>query len=147
MSPSTESLAGKRVAARAVSARTEVERALTDRGASNIQWFETKDDDELNQLALQGKIDCIVYEKKDLLLTAIWKGDVDWRQWKQRGIRVEIIEECDPHEWQSMIDSIEGSYRFWRRGERRRQIIAAILLSIAGLVALLTILQATSVAP
>lgn len=147
MSRSTESLTGKRVAARPISARAEVERALTQRGASNIHWFEAKDDDELNQQALQGKFDCIVYEKRELLLTAIWKGDVDWRQWKQYGIRVEIVEECASPDWPSMIDSVEVSYRSWRRGERRRQITAAILLSVAGLVALLTILQATPVAP
>ncbi|MBI5765550.1 MAG: hypothetical protein HZA51_18730 [Planctomycetes bacterium] len=147
MSLPTNSFTGKRVAVRSVSARADVERALTERGASNIQWFEAKDDDELNHLALQGKFDCIVYEKLDLMLTAIWKGDVDWQQWKQRGIRVEIAEQCGPPDWQSMIESVEGSYRTWRRGERRRQIIAAILLSIAGLIALLTILQATPVSP
>lgn len=147
MAQSNQSLAGKRIAVRIETNRAAIESALAERGASAVQWFEAKDDDELNQLVLQGRFDCIVYEKLELLFTAIWKSDVDWPLWKQRGVHVEFLDKPDSFDWLSVISTIEGNYRSWRCRERRRQIIAAILLSIAGLIALLTVLQAIPVAP
>ncbi len=125
--------------------RRSIEHQLKEHGATDLTWFDAKDDDELNQLASDGRFDVLVYERIDLLLTAIWKGDVDWPEWMRRGVRVEFASTVDdsPHDLKADIARVVESYSTWRCAERRRQIVACLLLSVAGLVALVVLLQAT----
>ncbi len=128
--------------------RHQLEQRLRERGATNLTWFDAKDDDELNQLACNRRFDAIVYERVDLLLAAIWKGDVDWPRWMKHGMRVDVDGSTDdpPYDLKTDMAHVAESYANWRRADLRRRIIAGLLLSVAGLVALLVLLQTTPIA-
>jgi hypothetical protein len=99
--------------------------------------FLPKDDDELNELACRGRFHTIVFASLGDLLTAIWKGDADWTTWRRSGIRIELAEdpEFSPGDWRRFIDELHASLERWRASDRRRKIIAAVILSVVALLA------------
>jgi hypothetical protein len=110
---------------------------ISGRIASHAVEFLPKDDDELNQLACAGRFHTIIYASLNDLLNAIWKGDADWSAWRRANIQIDLAEvpELAAADWRHFVDEMYGSLEEWRKADRRRTIIAAVVLSILALVA------------
>jgi hypothetical protein len=117
--------------------RPALNRFIEASGLTDCVEFLPKDDDELNALACDGRFHRIVFANLDDLLTAVWKGDADWRSWRAAGVRIELAD-VPPHlahDWLVFVDRMYANLDAWRRQARRRQIVAALILSVLALVA------------
>src|SRR5262245_46999116 len=113
--------------------RSAIDEFLASTGLRDTVEFLPKDDDELDTQARAGRFETIVYATLDDLLTAIWKGDADWGAWRQAGIRVVAADQADAGDWRDFVDLLWTSLARWRKSERRRQIIAGVILSALAL--------------
>lgn len=108
---------------------------LAQNGAWQAKHFLPKDDDEMNTAMMAGEFDRAVFANLDELLEAIWKGEAQVDAWEASGARIELARPplADDAQWRSMLGEMYLSLRKWRKLQRRRQIIAAIILSCLAL--------------
>ena len=102
---------------------------------TNATRFAAKDDDELNTGACAGRFTHVLYPDLDSLLMAIWKGDADVRQWLEKGVDLHLAVPPAAAEWRGFVVAMCASLERWRIGQRRRQIIAGVILSALALAA------------
>ena len=106
--------------------------------ASEVVEFAPKDDDDLDVALCSGRFDCVVFANLDAVLSAIWKGHARVDRWVEAGVRIELADLAngDPASSQPFVTAMYESLARWRKGQRRRQVIAAIVLSILALLAI-----------
>lgn len=99
--------------------------------------FAPKDDDELDAELCAGRLRRVVFPNVGALLTMIWKDQARLDCWIEAGVRIELAEPPPGHadSWQPFVLAAYRSLSAWRRAERRRKIIAGIVLSILALAA------------
>lgn len=97
--------------------------------------FLPKDDDEMNTAMMAGEFDRAVFANLGEVLEAVWKGEAQIDAWEASGARIELASPplADDAQWRSMLGEMYLSLRKWRTVQRRRQIIAAIILSCLAL--------------
>lgn len=123
--------------------RTDAERAALARyldatpGAS-VKRFSPRDDDELGRALCEGGYGRVVFATLDAFLETMWKGHADVDRWAAAGVRIEIADApaADDAALDALLRTAATSYARWRREQRRRQTIAAAILSVAVLVAM-----------
>ncbi|MBN2563859.1 MAG: hypothetical protein JXQ75_23335 [Phycisphaerae bacterium] len=118
---------------------------LDEQHLSNVAEFAPKDDEDLDAELCAGRFDRVVFAGLDALLTAVWKGHARIDRWAAAGVRIELAtqenEECS--DWQSFVTKMYDSLARWRKAHRKRQIVAATLLSTLALIALAVLLFLT----
>lgn len=104
----------------------------------SVERFLPKDDDELNDALCVGRFDRVVFADLADLMEAVWKGEAQLERWAAAGVRIEVA--CpptqEPDAWRNVIDATYDSLCRWRKRERRRQSIAAAILSAIALIAM-----------
>jgi len=97
-----------------------------------------KDDDELNAELCAGKFKQVVFADLDSLLEMMWKGEVDLDRWQSAGVHVDLVSPPSgpTNGWHEMARTVHRSYTRWRGEQRRRQIVAAVILSAVALLAM-----------
>jgi len=141
----TTSVSNMRCAVRSGETETErraIDAHLADRGVSHATHFLPKDDDDLADALAEERFDCVVFADFDALLSMIWKGDAEMQRWQTLGIRVELATAPDgePESWQTLTRQMSISLDRWRARHRRRQVIAALVLSLIALLAVAALL-------
>ena len=98
--------------------------------------FAPKDDDELNIALAEGQFETVLFASLPNLLECVWKGHAEPDRWASAGVRIELATPPDSAEtWRTHFQAVYASLAEWRRQERRRQIIAACILSATALIA------------
>jgi len=115
---------------------------LADRGLLDVTHFLPKDDDDLADALAQTRFDCVVFADFEALLSMIWKGDAELEQWKTLGIRVELAARPDGEtgDWQTQARRMCASFDQWQARHGKRQVIAALILSVIALLAIAALL-------
>lgn len=116
--------------------RQKITAYLQFQGLDSAKRFAEKDDDELNAAILAGDYKQVIFANLDELLITIWKGETQWDRWRSSGIEVILVNPPDAADWLSVVDAAYASLHGWRSIRRRRQIIAAVILSIIALAAM-----------
>lgn len=99
--------------------------------------FLPKDDDELNAGLCAGRFARVVFGSLDSLFEMIWKEQADLEQWRTAGVEIELASPPEGGtQWRPLAANVYKSYSDWRSAQRRRQIVAAIILSAAALMAM-----------
>lgn len=111
---------------------------LAKLGCADAVRYRSEDDDELAAAVLAGEFDCVVFADLADLLTTLWNGDAKIIEWRMEDLRVELadrrgLDGVDPIH---LIRAVFPSLHRWRERQRRRQIIAALVLSLIALLAI-----------
>ncbi len=141
----TTSVSNIRCAVR--SGETEAERRaidahLAERGLSDATRFLPKDDDDLADALREKQFDCVVFADFEALLSMIWKGEAEMGRWHTLGVRVELATalEGDGGDWPALARQMSASLDRWRARQHKRQVIAALILSVIALIAVAALL-------
>ncbi len=121
-------------------ARAALGRYLEQRGLRELPQFAPEDDDELDAAVRDGRYDRVVFADLDALLTAMFKGDIRLGRWMELGVRIELAEDPEDANWSAFVRQAQASLARWRRGQRRRQIVACAILSAIALLAIASLL-------
>ena len=108
----------------------------------SFERFAAKDDDELNEKLVAGFFPAVVFHDLESLLQMLWKGHADLAKWEKAGVKIQF---CfpPPEGWRDLLPQVHTSLEQWRGVQRRRQIIAATILSaitLAGMAILFALL-------
>lgn len=130
-----------RVAVRRTTDPREAEalaRYLAQHGVVNPVEFSEIDDDGLDETLCAGDFQRAVFFNLDALLTGVWKGHGRIDRWQAAGVEIEFAEPpgIDPSATQGILLEMVASLATWRQRQRRRQIIAAVVLSAVALICL-----------
>ncbi len=115
-----------------------LERYFDRHPSTEVVHFAPKDADALDDDLCAGRFPRVVFARLDALLTAIWTGHAHLDQWIAAGVQIELADppsDANPP-WLEFVTTTYDSLARWRRKQRRREIIAAIILSILALAAL-----------
>ncbi|OWY71251.1 hypothetical protein B7486_11685 [cyanobacterium TDX16] len=116
--------------------RQKITAYLHSQGLDSAKRFAEKDDDELNAAIVAGDYKQVIFANLDELLVTIWKGETQWDRWRSSGIEVILVNPPAAPDWLSVVDAAYASISAWRSIRRRRQIIAAVILSVIALAAM-----------
>lgn len=111
---------------------------LSRNGLSGTVEFAPKDDDELDQALQAGRFDRAVFCDLDAALNMLWKEKAAFGQWRAAGVQVELADSSGGRggDVMAQLVVIGESHSRWQRRQIRRQVIAAVILSTAALLAL-----------
>lgn len=109
---------------------------LQSNGLDTAKRFAEKDDDELNAAVVSGEFERVIFTDLNDLLVTIWKGETQWDCWRSSGIEVILVNPPRAADWLIVADETYASLNTWRSVRRRRQTIAAVILSIVALAAM-----------
>ncbi|MCG8408075.1 MAG: hypothetical protein MI923_22985 [Phycisphaerales bacterium] len=98
--------------------------------------FLSKDDDDLNADVCAGHFEQVVFFDLDALLSAIWKDDIEIDRWLALKVRIDLASVPGTADWHNLLPIVADSFKHWQGRQRRRQIIASIILSVIALAAL-----------
>lgn len=106
-------------------------------GVAEAARFRPKDDDDLNQALCAGRYKRVVFLDIDALFEAVWKDLADLDRWEQAGVRIELVSAPvgDGESWRKTVAAVHAGLIRWRRADRRRQIVVAVILSALALAA------------
>lgn len=90
----------------------------------------------MNAAIIAGDFHRVVFTDLDHLLVTIWKGETQWDRWRSSGVEVILVNPPDTADWPSVVDAAYASLNAWRSVRRRRQTIAAVILSVIALAAM-----------
>ena len=114
--------------------RAAMETYLRTHQVTEAHWYPRRDLDEVNQAILSGDVQQVIFPKISDLLDGFWTDKIAFDQWLAVGTQVEFVE--TPEQIIAAdLKTIFASWEQWRRLQRRRQIIAGIILSIVALAA------------
>jgi hypothetical protein len=118
--------------------RGRLDAFLDGLGVTQIERFQPKDDDELNGALCEGRYDHVVFADLDGLFEAVWKGQASLERWRDAGVKIEVACPPTPDEaaWRAVVEATYESLFRWRQSERRRQTVAACVLTALALAAL-----------
>ena len=109
---------------------------LRSNGLDTAKRFAEKDDDELNAAVDSGEFERVIFTDLSDLLVTIWKGETQWDRWRSSGIEVILVNPPRAADWLIVVDETYAGLNAWRLVRRRRQTIAAVILSIVALAAM-----------
>ncbi len=113
-------------------------RYLAQHGVANATEFSELDDDQLDEALCAGDFQRAIFFNLDALLTGVWKGHGRIDRWRAAGVEIEFAEPpgIDASATPGILLEMVASLTHWRQRQRRRQIIAAVVLSAVALVCL-----------
>lgn len=147
-SPGTEVPAAVRCAARRAADPEGDRRLRADLDARQgwrAEYFLPKDDDEMNTALAAGRFRHAAFLNLDALWEAVWKGEADLDAWEAAGVEIHVVEPpaADRDAWRGCVRETYRSLKKWRTANRRRQIVAAVVLSLLALAAMAALLSIT----
>lgn len=110
-------------------------------------FFHPKDQDELNDSLRNGRFDRVIFGSQEDLLNMIWNGHGDVGAWGERGVEL-VVSRSDASTAESLPQTEVGEgdavrlidmakcFERWSAAQRRRQVIAATILSLIAIAAL-----------
>ncbi len=106
--------------------------------ACEVVEFAPKDDDDLDVELCSGRFDRVVFANLDAVFSAIWKGHARVDRWVAAGVRIELADSADGDSAssQAFVIAMYESLARWRKGQRRRQVMTVIILSVLALLAI-----------
>lgn len=122
--------------------RRDLEQYLNDNGLTDAVRFLPKDQDDLDVQICARDFDRVVFLDLPDLLNMIWEHEPKIDQWVESGVRIELVrpEIGQPTDYLALVHTVHKSLGGWRSRHRRRQIIAAALLSLIALAAIAVLL-------
>jgi hypothetical protein len=108
---------------------------------STAAMFQPKDDDDLNRDLCAGRFRSVIFADLDSLLEMLWKDELDLERWQTAGARIDVVTPPigPPEGWRELVREVQASLVRWKRRQRKRQIIAALILNAIALLAMAAI--------
>ena len=103
--------------------------------------FARIDDDRLDAALCAGQYERAIFASLDALLESIWKGYAHPDRWVEAGVRIEFADGTDSDRARDVVLGMYDSLSRWRQANRRRQIVAATILSAIALAAMMVLLS------
>lgn len=113
-----------------------LEQYLREHNLSDASRFLPKDDDDLDAEVRDGQFDLVLFSDLETLLCATWKGEIRIDCWIETDVRIELATPPATSDWRNLVPIIAVSFERWRKRQRRRQIIASLILSTIALLAM-----------
>lgn len=111
----------------------------------STEYFLPKDDDEMNTALADGRFRHAAFLNFDALWEAVWKGEADLDAWEAAGVEIHLVEPpvANRDAWLDFVRQTYHSFKKWRTANRRRQVVAAVVLSVLALAAMAVLLSIT----
>ena len=93
-----------------------------------VRWYGADSVDDVDRGVRSGGIGRVVLPRQSVLLEAIWGGEVDFQAWSEAEVQIDVIESSTSDIGQGLA-LVAASWQRWRRGQRRRQALAGLVLS------------------
>lgn len=106
----------------------ELARHLDEHPDCAYEKFAPKDDDELNQKLCDGEFAAVIYYDMNSALASLWKGHANFSAWRMAGVEIRFLHKPDG-DLLALLPGIQVSIEKWRTSNRRRQVLAAFILS------------------
>lgn len=113
-------------------AATSVDELLPPDAA--VRWYAPRDLDDVDRAARDGSVSRVVFAQPDVLLTALWSGELAIEEWPADTARVDVLHSAGTVP-AAFIADLAASWARHRRVQRRRQAIAGVILSAVALAA------------
>jgi hypothetical protein len=107
-------------------------------GHSAATEFAPRDDEELDEALCAGRFRQVIFADLDALLTMVWKSQARVERWIDAGVRIELAQPPDAAAegaWLPVVLATCQSLGRWRRAQRLRKLVAAVVLSVLALAA------------
>ncbi|MFO0973328.1 MAG: hypothetical protein U1A27_07815 [Phycisphaerae bacterium] len=114
--------------------RARVVRGSASRAAADERLFRADEMDDLDQAVRAGTVRRVALPDLEVMLGAIWDGDVAWAEWRRRGVELELPG-TSADGAAATLDSVAAAWRTWSAARRRWNTIAGVLLSLVALAA------------
>lgn len=103
-------------------------------GLSEARWYAPRDVDELDAAVRAGAVRQVVFPALADLLEPIWNREIDFEAWLAAGTAIRFAHPPanDPAAY---AGALHASWQRWERARRRRQTVAAVVLSLLALAA------------
>jgi hypothetical protein len=103
--------------------------------------FAPYNDDRLDAQARAGRFERVVFANLDALLTPVWKGYLHLDAWLEENVTIDLIDSpLPPDQLRELLAQLAASHKRFQREHRRRQTIAAAILSVMALIAMAAML-------
>jgi hypothetical protein len=107
---------------------------LAASGLQATAWYKPRDVAEVGECIRAGGVRVVIFPTAEDALTAIWDGRANLDTWQEAGtcLACATPPAASPEAWLSLV---ERAWSGWRHRQRRQQIVACLVLSIAALAA------------
>jgi hypothetical protein len=100
--------------------------------------FEPRNDEDLDADLCAGRYSGVLFADLNALLTMVWQSHAQVERWIDAGVRIELAKPPgggSNGSWPPVVVAVCDSLIRWRRTQRTRKLIAAVLFSALALVA------------
>lgn len=97
-------------------------------------WFAPRDLDDVAAGVADGRITAVVFPRLDDLLAALWGGRLPLDRWRRAGVRIELAV-APSVDLPALLEPLGSSWHAHARRQRRRRIVAGLVLSAVALLA------------
>jgi hypothetical protein len=107
-------------------------------GRRTVVQFAPRDDEDLDLALCAGRFGCVLFADLNALLTMVWKSQAQVNRWIEAGVRIELAEPPpagNDGSWVPVVEAVCDSLCRWRRAQRVRKLVAAVVLSVLALAA------------
>jgi hypothetical protein len=119
---------------------TAAQALVQQRRWRQVEWFALRDIDHVNDAVAEGAVQTVVFGGPDEFLRALWDGWLTADQWGTT-VRVEFAS-SDGVAADVSPAALVTAWRDWQRMRKRRRIFAALVLSLAALLAAFALVAA-----
>lgn len=115
-------------------------------GLDAAKWLAPRDVDDVDEAVRKGEIRRVVFTDLGALLDAMWDEEIQFGEWLSAGVEVSFVD--TPTEGPiapdtSIAAAVFESWRSWRGYQRRRRVVAGLILSVVALLAGLLLMLPT----
>ncbi len=104
---------------------------------ADVAWFAPRDADDLDEQVRAGRVQRVIFARADDFLTALWDRQIDAAAWTEGRVTISFANNPDaPTDLTpAAAKAVAVAWRRWTSVNRRRRIVAGIVLT---LIAILT---------
>jgi hypothetical protein len=87
-----------------------------------------------------GRVSTVIFEDCGLLLEGIWSGVLSFDAWRRAGVRLEF-QDAPGEQTSAFVELVAQAWRRYAAERRRRQLVAALILGLAAVVAVFVLVR------
>ena len=110
-----------------------IEQRLAREGRS-ARWCLPRDLDLVDGDVRDGRVSVVIFGQCADLLAGIWNGQVSFAAWRDSDVRVEFVE-SPGQDTAALLVTVARAWTRYSRVQRRRRLIAGVILSLLAVVA------------
>jgi len=104
------------------------------KGADHAEWYSAFDLDQVDRAVRDGRVRRVTFDSLDQFLAGLWNGEIDAAAWLAAEVQVGFDEPATV-EQSALSRAVLTSWSAASRNNRRRQVIAGLILSAIAIAA------------